>query len=110
MINEIFLNLDDFEDNDVESVAFDIETVKNNINTYSSTKLCEMIVCDRYFACYKETAIHCMNELAKRRANGDTFDFETNIENSYNELPKLDFSIPDIRDAISNIISGKINK
>ena|ERR1035437_1299999 len=108
MINEYFLNLDDFEDDDVESATFDIETVKYNINTYSSTKLCEMIVCDRYFGCYKEIAIHCMNELATRRANGDIFDFENNIEQAYNELPKLDLSIPDIRDILSKITNGKL--
>lgn len=95
--------------NDEELVytPFDLDTVKKNIPSYSSEKLCEMIVCDRYFSCYKEPALVCMEELAQRRLNGDNFDFETYIEKSLASLPKLDFSLPDIGDLMRQFVSKR---
>jgi hypothetical protein len=51
-----------------------------------------------------------MEELANRRVAGDTFDFETYIEKSFNELPKLDFAIPDLGDVLRQVIGRKIGK
>lgn len=70
--------------------------IELNISTYSSEKLCEIIVCDRYFKSYKDLSIKCMKELAKRRDDGDEFDFECYIEKSLSEMPKFDFSTPDL--------------
>lgn len=109
------LNLDDFTDDDdtdnLENIPLNLGTIKENLPSYSSQKLCEMIVCDRYFGCYKEMAIMCMEELANRRIAGSTFDFESHIDKCYNELPKLDFSIPDLGDVLRQAIGRKfINK
>jgi hypothetical protein len=99
--------LDDTDDNeDLESEPFDLNSIKEDIHTYSSDKLCEMIVCDRYFGCYKEIAIFCMEELAKRRINGDQFDFESHIEKSLSEMPKIDLSIPDLGNVLRQL-TGK---
>lgn len=91
-------------------MALDLELVKDKIPTHTSEKLCEMIVCDRYFGCYKEMAIMCMEELAKRRLAGDNFEFEKYIEESYKTLPKLDFKIPDLGDVMRQVIGRKIKK
>jgi hypothetical protein len=48
-----------------------------------------------------------MEELSKRRLAGDTFHFESYIDKVYNELPVLDFSIPDIRSVLQQAIGKK---
>lgn len=90
-----------------EEFQYDIKIVESNLPVYSSKKLCEMIVCNRYFGSYKEIAILCMQELSKRRVAGDNFDFEKYIEDSYNELPKLNFILPNITDTLQQIIQNK---
>ena len=93
----------------IEEVKFDIDLIKQKIPTHSSQKLCEMIVCARYFGFHKDLDRYCMEELATRRINGEKFDFETFIENSEKELPQLDFSISgfDIRQVLSQAIGAK---
>jgi len=106
-------NYDDELDDTQEELTFqemDINKVKDKIPTYESTKLCEMIVCDRYFGCYKEIALSCMEELAKRRIAGDTFRFESYIEKSLSELPKLEFVVPDLRDVLRQVIGRKASR
>lgn len=109
MINDEPEDFYNFDSDDPEANSLDVELVRKNIPTYNSQKLCEMIVCDRYFGCYREIAIMCMEELSTRRVAGDTFDFETYIEQSFNELPKLNIAIPDVRDVLHQIIGGKLN-
>lgn len=99
--------LDDGED--VELVQLDLDQVKANLPTYSNEKLCEMIVCDRYFGFGKKIDIMCMEELAKRRIAGDTFNFESYIEKQYNELPVLDLKTPDLREILTNAMTA-LNK
>lgn len=106
---------DNFDDlynlnDDQEELTFEelnIDKVKEKIPTHSSTKLCEMIVCDRYFGCYAEVAVACMEELAKRRTAGDNFDFESYIEKSYNELPKLEINLPNLADVMRSLVGKK---
>lgn len=100
--------LDDSDEEIGEFTPPDFNKLKDNISQYSSEKLCELIVCDRYFGCYKEIAIVCMEELARRRLAGDEYVFEDYIEKAYNTLPKLDFAIPDLGDVLRQLISRKI--
>lgn len=94
-----------------EEVKLDIDKIKENVPQYSNEKLCEMIVCDRYFGFEHKISAICMEELAKRRANGDTFNFESYIDSFYNELPVLNFSTPDIRIVLQQAINaGKSGK
>jgi len=90
-------------DNDVLK-PLDINLVKEKIPSYSSQKLCEMIVCNRYFGCYQEIAISCMQELSARRAAGDNYEFENYIEESFKQLPELNFSSTNIRDILQQAI------
>jgi hypothetical protein len=101
--------LDDLDESYDETVVLDLSEISKNIREYTSQKLCEMIICDRYFGCYKELAIICMEELANRRVNGDLYDFESYIDNSLSELPKLDFSVPDLGEVLRQSIR-KIGK
>lgn len=80
--------------------------IELDISGFSEEKLCEIIVCDRYFNSYKELSIRCMKELAKRRDSGNEFDFESYIEKSLSEMPKFDFSIPDL----GNVLRQFTNK
>jgi hypothetical protein len=96
---------DDFSDEPVEMVQLDLNKVRENLPQFSSQKLCEMIVCDRYFGFGQEISVICMEELAKRRTAGDTFAFETYIEQVYKGLPVLDFTMPDIRSIMQQAIN-----
>lgn len=103
MTDDLF---DDFEDEDlVDYKPMDVNEVKQKIPTYTSEKLCEMIVCDRYLGGYRELGIACMEELAKRRAEGSDFNFEEHISKSMNEMPSLNLTnIPDIRDVLRQFV------
>jgi hypothetical protein len=87
-----------------EVVKFDLEKVKANLPSYSSEKLCEMIVCDRYFSFSPEMGVLCMQELAARRATGDEFIFEDYIEQAYNQLPKITLNVPDLRATLTQMM------
>jgi hypothetical protein len=88
--------------------TLDIEQIKANISEYSSEKLCEMIVCDRYFGWEQQVSAICMEELAKRRMAGDTLDFETHIDKAFKSLPSLKFVMPDFRTLLSQAARNKI--
>ena len=99
---------DVFSNEPIEDVKLDIEQIKINVPQYTNEKLCEMVTCDRYFGFGQKIAPICMEELAKRRMAGDTFDFEGYIIKAQKELPVLDFNMPDIRTILQQAISGKI--
>ncbi len=98
------------DDSPIEDVKLDFDKIKENLPSYSNEKLCEMIVCDRYFGFGKKIDTMCMEELAKRRIAGDIFNFEKYIEDAQKELPVLDFSaVPDLRTVLNQAIGRKIN-
>lgn len=96
-------NIDELLSDDfpIEETKLDLEKVKSMLPTYTNEKLCEMIVCDRYFGFGQRIDIMCMEELAKRRLAGDTFNFESYIEEQYKELPVLDLKTPDLREVLT---------
>jgi hypothetical protein len=83
----------------------DLDKVKENLPKFSSEKICEMIVCDRYFGLEQKISSICMEELSKRRLAGDNFDFESYIEKVHGELPELDLSVSDIRTVLQKAIN-----
>lgn len=102
--------LDDSTDDDLEEVKLDIDQIKANLPQYGNQKLCEMIVCDRYFGFEKKISTICMEELARRRSEGDTFAFEAHIDQITKEMPVIDLSgTPDIRTILNQAISRKID-
>lgn len=103
------MNIEDYDVADIDMANVSIESTSQNVPTYDSKKLCEIIVCSRYFGNYKELSISCMEELSKRRIRGDDFDFETYIETSFNELPKIETSIPDVGTVLRQL-AGQVGK
>lgn len=97
------IDLNEYEELDLEDNTLDIEKISKNLHNYQSETLCDMIVCNRYFNINAELSLICMTELGERRTKGDLFVFEDYIEKSLNELPKLDFTIPDIRTMLAGI-------
>ena len=91
-------------------IQIDLEKVKENAPQFSNEKLCEMIVCDRYFGFDKKVSSICMEELAKRRIAGDNFKFEDYIENSRKQLPDINFKGIDLRTVLKKAMSSNWSK
>jgi hypothetical protein len=89
---------------DLDQLAPDMDKIKNNIPQSTSEKICEMIVCDRYFGFGEKIAPFCMEELGKRRIAGDTFDFESYIDQAYKSLPTIPTVVPNIRDVLQQAV------
>ena len=83
-----------------------IEEFKVQATTASNEKLCEIVVVNRYLGLMKEEAVVCMEELATRRANGDTFEFEKQIDNVFNTLPKFKLDMKKILNQASPNLSS----
>lgn len=91
---------------DIPNVKFDLDQIKLNIAEYETKKLCEMIVCDRYFGLEQKVSAICMEELARRRGAGEDFDFETYIDQSFKKLPVLSTGTMDIGAILKSAISA----
>jgi hypothetical protein len=95
---------------DLNLIQMDMAKVKESIPQNSSEKLCDMIVCDRYFGFGEKIAPLCMEELGKRRIAGDTFDFESYIDQAYKSLPVMPNVVPNIRDVLQQAIDVRNKK
>jgi hypothetical protein len=96
------------EDDDFEEIPKEInvqETIEK-LSQYSVTKLCDIIICDRYLGFNHDLAIACMVELGKRRSDGDDFNFEDYIEKEYQNLPKIETESLDLRSILTQTISA----
>ena len=82
--------------------------IKEKIPSFPSTKLCKMIVTSRYLGFAKDLEKDCMIELAKRRSDGENFNFEKTIEEDLKSLPDIYFGIPDIREVLNKAIGSKL--
>lgn len=91
---------EDSEVDDDEEIDFSEEEIKNNLPKQSSTKLADIVLSFRYLGLYKELSVSAMEELAKRRLDGDSFQYEKYIEDNLNNLPKLDFKVPDFNNIL----------
>lgn len=95
------LEADEINDDDYEELTPD--EIKEKLPTFPSVKLADIVIANRYLGLYKELSINAMEELGKRRLSGDTFEFETYIDDEFKKLPKLDFSLPDLSSLISQL-------
>jgi len=105
-IESILDSLDEDMENDITDHSDHMTTISSlheKIPNLSSEKLCELIVAYRYLNANKDLAVASMHELSRRRLDGDNFNYELYIENALDSLPKLDFSMPDLRSLISQI-------
>lgn len=67
----------------------DLSIIKDNITSYSSSKLADMIIAHRYLILSNELCEIAMGELSRRRMAGDDFDFEEYISLGLKGLPKI---------------------
>lgn len=95
---------------DLNLVPMDLDKVKASLPECSNEKLCEMIVCDRFFGFGERIAPHCMEELGKRRLAGDTFDFESYIDQAHKSLPTIPTGVPNIRDVLQQAVDLRNKK
>ena len=100
----------DDDQTEIEYKPLDVGRIRSNIGAYTSEKLAEMIVCHRYFGCYQEVAVVCMEELSRRRQSGQTFAFEDYIEQEFKKLPELKMSGINIRDVMQQAMAQRNRK
>lgn len=74
----------------------DIDEFKKTLQIISNNKLCEIIVANRYLGIMKDEAIASMEELARRRTNGDDFKYESHIDQLLESLPKFNLDIANV--------------
>ena len=99
------------EDNDTETpTTLSLDLIKEQFPKYTIQKVAEMVVVARYLGLDNAITVACMEELATRRAAGDNFPFETFIEESYNKLPTLSFTMPDLRTALTQFVKQDAKK
>jgi len=98
MIDEDF----DLEE-DLNEEVLSEEELLLKIDTFHSHKLCDIVIANRYLGMFKNIHKECMSELGKRRANGDSFNFEEYIDKNLEEMPKIQFKVSDISSVLNNI-------
>lgn len=107
MIDISLEDLDSNEEYDQQDLSLDLNELLLLLSNFNSEKLCQMIVCNRYFNNNQDLDIACMEELSKRRQFGNTFDFESYIEKETALMPILDLSIPDLRSVLGEVVKNR---
>jgi hypothetical protein len=68
----------------------------NDFSLHSNEKLCEIIVAGRYLGIMQDQMVAAMTELAKRREQGDQFNYEDHIEATLKTLPEINLDLSQI--------------
>lgn len=97
-LNEELLDLKEDNNNDFNK----------NLSSFSNEKLCEIVAAYRYLGIMKNEAISSMEELAKRRLNGDQFNFEDKIIELQKDLPQINIDLSKFSGMNFNDIIRKI--
>lgn len=93
-----------FKDLDLEQEEADLSESENyltdeqmceKIDSFESENLANIIISYKYLGLHKKVVPFAMQELAKRRANGENFNFEEHIDSGLKDLPSINFKIPD---------------
>lgn len=94
---------------DLDDIEMNESEVKSRIHEFSTTKLCDLIINYRYLGLFRELYVASMEELSKRRQNGDNFDFEKYIEENLNKLPKITLQVDNLYGALEQLrkLTGK---
>jgi hypothetical protein len=85
-----------------ETANVEDEAIKNIAN-FTSEKLADMIVMNRYLSLYGELSTAAMQELASRREGGDTFDYETYITTNLEKLPKFQIDLGRVNSLVEKL-------
>ena len=103
------INIEDLLSSEGDEIEEDTENltdeeIKALIPKQPATKLADIVISFRYLGLYKDLSVLAMEELANRRLNGDTFQYEKYIEDNLKSLPKLNFNLSSLDDLIKNFI------
>ena len=79
----------------------------DNIPSFTSEKLADIIVLNRYLGLYDDLAAEAMEELVKRREAGETFEYEAYINENLKNLPKIELKMPQFN-SLYNLIKPYI--
>ncbi len=99
------------EANEISSVSLeDIKKQHNSKNlspqdleSCSSEYLSTIVASNRYLKINPQMEILCMQELAKRRSNGDNYPFEEKIEEYVKQFTPIETNIPEIFSMFSGL-------
>lgn len=94
---------DDFTDDDEEFEEMSEAELIAKVPEFTSVRLCDIIVANRYLGFYKALQIPCMEELAKRRIAGDQYEFEQYIEDQLKDMPKIEFDLTNLSAALEQL-------
>lgn len=78
-------------------------SLEESIPNFSSEKLCSLIASNRYLKFNEEVEKMAMIELAKRRSNGEVYDFENKIQEMSKSFVPLNTKLPNVYDLLSKI-------
>ena len=78
-----------------------------DIKTFTSEKLADIVVLNRYLGIYEDLSKSAMEELANRRINGDQFEYEKYINTNIEQLPKINIKMPEFK-SLYKLISSYI--
>lgn len=78
---------------EVDILALNEDEVIGKIGEFSSEKLADIIIMHRYLGIYASIASAAMIELATRRENGETFEYELYINEKLVEMPKITINL-----------------
>jgi hypothetical protein len=104
MIDFSKFNFDDIGD-DEEGISLEdaMRNMKESIDKYSSEALCSIIASDRHLKINRELQVICLEELDRRRASGDLFDFDTCIKKKIDAYPKINMSLGKVQDLFDSV-------
>ena len=83
----------------------------NKIEEQTSQALAAKVVAYRILNLNKEAAIEAMQELSRREANGDTFDYDSYINKKIEEIPSPSMGherMENLKQTLRNIKNGSI--
>src|SRR5208282_3910837 len=84
------------------SINIEDDAIKN-ISSFTSEKLADIIVMNRYLSLYGELSTAAMQELVFRREGGDTFEYETYITANLDKLPKFQIDLGRVNNLVEKL-------
>ena len=95
------ISYEEVKDLNIKNIL-NLDSIKKDINIFSTKKICNIIISNRYLSFDKELNIFCMEELGRRRAAGDNFLFEDYIEEELNKFPQLNINFNKLLNVLNN--------
>lgn len=84
----------------------------NLLKSAKNEALCAQVIIYKALGIHKQSAIQCMEEIAKRKSDGDSFEFEKFIDEELAKFPKFveDEKNPGLFINMIKSFSNEVNK